>query len=569
VAITLRSDKNRQRSLGILGRVAMAAEQDELLAELTLGGKGDSLELDFYDANTLSAPLIAALAQCLERGMNLRIVTYHCLLGHALLRLGFPVHQVGVKQEHVPIADCRALALAGSANSLTLILEIAARLPLAACALFIVQHVGEDQPPLLEKLVRERTAYRVRSPHHLEPVELGTIYIAPCAHHLKVMQGKIHLTEDAKVQYARPSIDILFESLALEYGEKVLAILSCGYGKDGVAGCVALERAGACVLVQSPEECGDATPMPDAAKDARAFRQVLHRSSIVSVAAAVMSGQQAGPSGELLEMFLEALWQQYSYDFRSYQRASLERRLRVLMNQFGLPGFCDFQLAIFSDPLLFDRMVAEISVRVTSFFRHPEQFHTLRTEVLPYLASFPVLKLWSAGCATGEEAYSLAILLEELGLLDKSRLFATDSNSYLLEIAHSGLYPSDVLDESAKNYRSSGGAKSFDSYVEPGNLYLTMQERMRQNTIFYHHSLVDSGVFNEFQLIVCRNVLIYFDSELQNKVLDCFVRSLHREGFLVLGPQDGVAILAREHGFVPISKGASIYRLGEGATYGG
>lgn len=567
MAITLRSDKNRHRSLGVLGQLDTAAEQDELLAELALGGDGDSLELDFYDADKLSPQIIAALAECQDRGMRLKILAYHSLLGHALLRLGFPAHQVGLKPEHTSLTDCRALALAGSANSLQAILEIVARLPLAQCPIFIVQHVGEDHPNTLDKLLRARSANRVVEPRHLDVVEPGTIYVAPPACHMKVVTGQIHLTMEDKVQFSRPSIDILFASLAQEYGEKVLAILSCGYGKDGAAGCAALKQAGASVLVQATEECGEAIQMPEAAKSRGAFRQVLRESAIASVAAAAMIGKSAEPNGELLEIFLQAIWEQYSYDLRGYQRASLGRRFKVLMSQCGLPGFADFQLALFSDRALFDRMTGEMSVGVTSFFRHPQQFHSLRSEVLPYLASFPVLKIWSAGCSTGEEAYSLAILLEELGLLEKSRLFATDSNSYLLGLAQSGLYPLDVLEESRANYGECGGAKSFDAYVEHGKRYLAMPDRMRHNAIFYHHSLVDSGVFNEFQLIVCRNVLIYFDSDLQNKILDCFVRSLHRDGFLVLGPRDGLAILARQHGFVPIANEGSIYRLKEGAAY--
>jgi chemotaxis protein methyltransferase CheR len=567
MAVTLRVNQPRLRKIGVLGRVESAEEQAEVLAELAAAAAGDTLEVDFYDADWLAPGVIAALAQCLDRKVQLKIVSYHSLLGHSLMRLGFAVHQVAPRRTRRPIAGCKAIALGGSANSLNVILEIIAHMPLSDCTFFIAQHIAADQTNLLDKLLQVRTDYRVLMPHQMVPVEPGTIYIAPPGHHMKVAQGLVYLTQDRKVQFARPSIDILFESLAQEFGENVLGILLCGYGRDGVAGCAALKAAGATVLIEDPKTCADAKAMPEAAIEANAFHHILGQSAIASVAAAAVLGEQAAPNSELLDLFLEAVWEHHNYDFRGYQRASLERRFKVLMSQFGIPGFCDFQLAVLSDPAFFNRMVAEISVGVTSFFRHPEQFRALRDEVLPFLASFPVLKVWSAGCATGEEAYSLAILLDELGLLGNSRIFATDSNFYLLELARCGLFPLQSLEASRENYLKSGGS-NMDAHFENTNHYLEIRKHLRQNLIFYRHSLAASAVFNEFQLIVCRNVMIYFDAELQHRIFDCFVRSLHRDGFLVLGPQDGLAHTASMHGFVPLAAGSHIYRLSEGAAHG-
>jgi chemotaxis protein methyltransferase CheR len=567
MAVTLRVNQSRLRKIGILGRVESAEEQAEVLAEMALAAEGDTLEVDFYDADWLSPAVIAALAHCLDRNVQLKIVTYHSLLGHSLMRLGFSVRQVAAKRAERPFAGCKAIAMGGSANSLDMILEIIAQLPLSDCTIFIAQHIAEEHTNLLDKLLQVRTSYRVVMPHHLVPIEPGAIYIAPPGRHMKIAQGLIYLTQDRKAQFARPSIDLLFESLALEFGDKVLGILLCGYGKDGVAGCAALKNAGSVVLIEDPKSCADAKAMPEAAIQADAFSPVLRPSAIASIAVAATSGEQAAPSGKLLDMFLHAIWEHYNYDFRGYQRASLERRLKVLMSQFGMSGFCDFQLAVLSDPALFNRMVAEISVGVSSFFRHPEQFLALRREVLPYLASFPILKIWSAGCATGEEPYSMAILLDELGLLGNSRIFATDSNFYLLELAKSGLFPLSSLEASRENYLKSGGAGDFDANFDRSKHYLSIRKPLLQNLIFYRHSLAASAVFNEFQLIVCRNVMIYFDSELQHRILDCFVRSLHRDGFLVLGPQDGLAHMASLHGFVPIAAGLHIYRLTEGTAH--
>jgi chemotaxis protein methyltransferase CheR len=568
MSVTVRIIQPRQCKIGILGRLESAEEQAEVLAELASATEGDTLELDFYDADWLAPSLIAALAQCLDRNVQLKIVTYRSLLGHSLIRLGFFVHQVAAKRAERPFAGCKAIAIGGSANSLHVILGIIAHLPLSDCTLFIAQHIPEDQPNLLDKLLQVRTGYRVLMPHHLVPVEPGTIYVAPPGHHMKIAQGLVYLTQDRKVQFARPSIDILFESLAQEFGERVLGILLCGYGRDGASGCAALKAAGGVVLIADPKTCADAKAMPEAAIQAGGCNLILGQSAIASIAAAAARGEDAAPNGELLDMFLETIWEHYNYDFRGYQRASLERRLKVLMSQFGMPGFCDFQLAVLSDPALFNRMVAEISVGVTSFFRHPEQFLALRNEVLPYLASFPILKVWTAGCSTGEETYSMTILLDEMGLLEHSRIFATDSNFYLLELAKGGLFPLPSMETSRENYLKSGGSTRFDANVENTSHFLSIHQRLRQNLVFYRHSLVTSAVFNEFQLIVCRNVMIYFNAELQHRILDCFVRSLHREGFLVLGPQDGLAHMASTHGFAPIAAGSHIYRLAEEATYG-
>ncbi|WP_300331417.1 CheR family methyltransferase [Accumulibacter sp.] len=558
----VRLASDQRRHIGVLGRLQSAAERAELLALLDEPSvANEALELDVYDADTLPAPITEALVRLLDRGCTLRIVAYRPLLVHCLTRLGLPVRQVARNDGLTPLEPCRALVLGGSANSLDKILQIVSHLPVSEAVVFVVQHVQEDAMNWLDRLLQTRTGYSVLMPQHLVPVAPGTIYVAPPAHHLKVAHGLIYVTRDRKVRHARPSIDTLFESVAGEYGKGALGVLLCGFGHDGVDGCAALHKAGGCVIVEDGDDCGDARVLPDAARHAGHFDQVMKCPAIASVAAAAVVGPHAEPSGELLDLFLEALWRQYAYDFRGYQRDSLTRRIKNLMGRFGLPGFADFQRAVLSQRPLIERMVAEISVGVTGFFRHPEQFRLLRDEVLPYLASFSVLKVWSAGCATGEEAYSLAILLDELGLLARTRLFATDINDHLLDLAGSGLFPTESLPSSRADYLASGGVGDFAAYVEQGSRYLKIRQRVREAVLFHRHSLVTEGVFNEFQLIVCRNVMIYFDRDVQRRVLRLFARSLHPDGFLVLGPRDGLIQTAREEGFVPHFGDAQIYRF--------
>lgn len=566
MSVTLQN-QGALRKVAILGRLETAEDRAALLAALPAGSAGQAitLELDFYDADTLPGDIIEALAETLDGGGQVKIVAYRALLAHGLLRLGLPVLQIPSQSRRTPLAECRALVLAGSAQSLDKILYIVERLPLTRATVFVAQHVGEDQENLLDRLLKARTEYTVLMPQHLTAVQPGALYVAPPGHHLRVAHGLIYLTRDRKIQFSRPSIDVLFESVAGEYGDKALAVLLCGFGQDGVAGCAALKDTDACVIIEDGEECGPARVMPDSARHAGRYDHVMRCPVIASVAAAAVAGAGAAPTGPLLDLFLEAVNSQHGYDLRHYQRDGLERRIRNLMLRFGLGGFADFQRAVFSDPVLFERLLAELSVGVTRFFRHPEQFLELREKILPYLSSFPVIKVWSAGCASGEEAYSLAILLDELGLLERSRLFATDANPYLLELARSGLFPAEPLAVNRENYLASGGPRLFDVHVPPAGRFLKARDRLRKHILFHRHSLVSEGVFNEFQLIVCRNVMIYFDAELQEQALERFSRSLHRDGFLMLGPQDGLRHLAQARGFTPCAAGSHIYRLRDGA----
>jgi chemotaxis protein methyltransferase CheR len=396
---------------------------------------------------------------------------------------------------------------------------------------------------------------------------------------MKVAHGLVYLTQDRKVSYARPSIDVLFESVAAEYGASALVALLCGFGQDGVAGCAAVRAAGGCALVEDGSECAGAGVLPDSAFSAGHFDHRLKQRGIASIVAAAVAprsrtlGVQEGP---LLDLFLDAVHEHTGYDFRSYQHGTLERRISNLIVHAGFASFFDFQRAALSNPQMSQRLLTELSINVTEFFRHPEQFRQLREQVLPYLASFPLIKVWSAGCATGEEAYSLAILLDELGLLEKSRIFATDFNPYLLELARAGLFPREALHKSRANYRVSGGSDgSSDAgsdgvggrnddlahHLEDRGRFLKVAERLRERVLFHHHSLGQDGGFNEFQLIVCRNVMIYFDPELQRRVFGLFAQSLHREGFLLLGPSDGLQTLARACQFKPDAAGEHLYRF--------
>lgn len=548
------------RRISLLGQLADTAEIAELRA-LLAASETSAVELLCFDADHLPAALIEAIAAALDRGIDIKVRAYRPLLAFSLLRLSLPVLPVPPQLPVALLENCRAVALAGSANSLDKMLTIVEQLPDSTASIFVAQHVLADRENLLDQLLQARTGYRVIMPQHMVKVEPRTIYVAPPGHHMKVAHGLVYLTRDRMISFARPSIDVLFESLAGEYGATALVALLCGFGSDGVAGCAAVRAAGGCVLVEDAGDCDGAGVLPNAALTAGHYDHRLKQHGIASLVAAAVSprDRSVGP-GPLLDIFLEAVHEQTGYDFRGYQRGTLARRIDNLIRQTGYASFFDLQRAALCNPQMTQRLLTELSVNVTELFRHPEQFRELRDTVLPYLASFPLIKVWSAGCATGEEAYSLAILLDELGLLEKSRIFATDINAYLLELAQSGLLPKEGLEKSRANYVTSGGGE-LSRHIEDHGRYLKVAERLRSRVLFHHHALGQDGGFNEFQLIVCRNVMIYFDPEMQRRVFSLFAQSLHREGFLLLGPSDGLATLARDSGFRMEGSGKHFYRF--------
>ncbi|MCX6896963.1 MAG: chemotaxis protein CheB, partial [Verrucomicrobia bacterium] len=206
----------------------------------------------------------------------------------------------------------------------------------------------------------------------------------------------------------------------------------------------------------------------------------------------------------------------------------------------------------------------ELLIGVTSFFRDPAVWDFLKEKILPKLLNdLPngyTMRAWVVACSTGEEAYSLAMLMDELGLLDKSRIFATDNNPSLLALAQAGRYPREVLQKSQDNHREACGCANFPRHLEARGRLLEVAQRYRDRVLFHHHVLGQDGSFNEFQLIVCRNVMIYFDADLQRRVFGLFAQSLHREGFLMLGPGDGLRAVAQACQFTPCAGSGHLYR---------
>lgn len=245
---------------------------------------------------------------------------------------------------------------------------------------------------------------------------------------------------------------------------------------------------------------------------------------------------------EEMDMLLRDIHEIYGYDFNDYAKASLKRRINRLFTLDRFPSFAEFRFRIKMNADYFTRFIEQITVNVTEMFRDPGFYQALRKEVLPVLSTYPFIRIWHAGCSTGEEVYSMAILLKEANLLHKSILYATDINPKVVQLAASGIFPLAHMKQYSENYIQSGGLCDFSGYYTSGNNKVIFDQTFKKHMVFSAHNLAAESSFNEFQLIVCRNVLIYFDKDLQTRVLNLFSDSLERLGFIALGSKESLRL---------------------------
>jgi chemotaxis protein methyltransferase CheR len=243
---------------------------------------------------------------------------------------------------------------------------------------------------------------------------------------------------------------------------------------------------------------------------------------------------------EELEMLLNDLYTRYGYDFTEYSKASLQRRVERLFSADKFPSFAEFRYRLQHDTVYFRRFVEEITVNVTEMLRDPSFYKALRTTILPILATYPFIRIWHAGCSTGEEVYSMAILLKEAGILQKSLLYGTDINPLVIEKARKGIFPMSQMQKYSENYIASGGLKDFSTYYTANYHLAKFDTALSEKMVFSTHNLAADSSFNEFQLILCRNTLIYFEKGLQEKVFGLFNTSLENFGYLALGAKESL-----------------------------
>ncbi len=256
----------------------------------------------------------------------------------------------------------------------------------------------------------------------------------------------------------------------------------------------------------------------------------------------------------------EAIRLRYGYDFREYTGASLRRRVASEVMRSGFANVAELQHRALHDPTYLRELIGALTVATTEMFRDPDFFAALRSTVIPHLRSWPFIRIWHAGCSTGEEVYSLAIVLREEGLLDRARIYATDLSEAALAIAREGIFNAEDIPEYTRQYQKAGGRESFASYYRAKYDQAVLDASLRENILFSSHNLVSDQVFGEMNLILCRNVIIYFQRPLQDRVLSLFRDSLCRDGVLCLGTKETLRFSSTAHAFEPMNDGLRIYR---------
>ena len=258
-------------------------------------------------------------------------------------------------------------------------------------------------------------------------------------------------------------------------------------------------------------------------------------------------------------LLLEGIHRHYGYDFRNYARSSLNRRIRHRMREEGVGTVTGLLERVLHEPSAVQRLLYDLSVNVTAMFRDPSFYVAFREKVVPVLRTYPFLRIWNAGCSSGEETYSLAILLDEEGLLDSSRIYATDMNDAVLDRARAGEFPLDRMRDYTANYIGAGGRRAFSEYYTAGTQHASFDRRLIENVVFAQHNLVSDRSFNEFHAIVCRNVLIYFDHTLQARVQELFHDSLVMFGVLGLGSKESIRGVP-ERCYEPVDSSERLFR---------
>ena len=261
-----------------------------------------------------------------------------------------------------------------------------------------------------------------------------------------------------------------------------------------------------------------------------------------------------------VQLLLEGIYQHYGFDFRGYAPGSLKRRLWRRAYAEKVTSMSALQERVLHDPEVMERLLLDLSINVTSMFRDPTFFLAFRQKVVPLMRTYPFVRIWNAGCSTGEETYSLAILLKEEGLYEKTRIYATDINEKVLDLARVGGFPLERMRDYTENYIRAGGTEEFSTYYTAEGDTAYFDRELREQIVFAQHNLVSDGTFNEFNVIVCRNVMIYFGKSLQDRVHDLFYDSLDNFGVLALGHKESIKFTRHEQAYEEIDGPEKLYR---------
>ena len=426
----------------------------------------------------------------------------------------------------------------------------------------VAQHLDPKRESHLQEILARRSPLPVKTVTEHEPLQAGVVFVVPANRHVNITDSEIDLSSEPSSGQPMPSINILMETAAGVFGENLIAIVLSGTGTDGTEGARVVSQAGGTVVIQDPETAGFgemprslAPSSVDIVSSLEGIGPLLK--NLISGVAVPEEGSE--DEARDLEQFLDDLHRSRGVDFRSYKRPMILRRISRRMAATDCGSIDEYSGYLEEHPEEYRQLINAFLIKVTEFFRDPELFDHLREEVLPGLIEEArqeenQLRIWSAGCATGEEAYSLAILVSdvlgrEAGFFD-ARIFATDIDEDAIRFARRGVYPPSALKELSEEQKSR-------YFVEEGGSY-QVKKQIRGMIVFGEHDLAQRSPFPNVDLVVSRNVLIYFSSELQRRALQLFAYALRDGGYLVMGKAESSSPLADF--FAPVDRKSKVYR---------
>lgn len=495
-------------------------------------------KIEFKGINTIPTWLVKILYhQLYNLHKNLIIVVNQSRLSRYLHSLAIDAQFVSrLKRLQVDNTNINIIAIGGSADSGQKIIDIISGIESLNYSIFIIQHINPDKNGIFDEILTRYSQSNVTYAKDGDTVKSGHIYIASNNKHLLVKDNRIILSDAEHRHSARPSISSSFESLSNEYKDNFIAILECGYGKDGVDTLPLLHANKSTIIIQNPKDC-EADSIVRQAINQKIYNYVFDTSDIISYINC--NSISFYDNNKWIEYFLDEIQKRYEYDYRLYLKESVNRRIESFMIKHFIHDIKTFVILVLYNKKAFEEFFLELSINVTSFFRKIESSKKMIDILQNYKNSYNI-KIWSAGCSSGEEVYSTAIILSELGLLHKSIIYATDFNPVVIEEAKNGIYSREIFEKAKFQYKELDFGKRMEDYFNINDKFVEIKEDIKEKVLFFVHNLEKDSVFNEFDIIECKNVLIYFNVDLQQRVFKLFYDSLKFAGHLLLGPSENL-----------------------------
>ena len=468
---------------------------------------------------------------------DIKITTHKNKLNHYLRKLGFQTtFKSLVTKDIVSVDAIEIVLIGGSADSTDKIINIIKNTTIKKLTYIIVQHIDENQKLFFDQILQKYTDTPTLYAKENQKIKKGYIYIAPKNIHLEVLNGYFNFNDAPRYNYSKPSISMSYKSFSSYYKEKLLVIHECGYLGDGIDQLELLKENNTKLIIQDITECKAKDMIKNALK-LKTYDYMLNIKDIISFLNLVDNNLS---KSESINLLLEEIYKKYAYDFRLYNRDMISRRVDVFVAKHNINSIKDTMILILFNRSAFKVFFLEVSINVTEFFRDPKSFKNSIEVLDRFYKHNSSLKIWSAGCSSGEEIYSIAIILDILNLLKRSVLYATDFNNVILEEAKNGLYTKKSFDLANSNFNQLSLNQDLKKYFKSNNSFLEMDEKIKEKTLFFHHNLVEDSSFNEFDIIICKNVIIYFEIHLQERIFKLFYDSLKFGGHLVLGESESL-----------------------------